>query len=153
MNDFDVLKMYDDGESVISISKHFGTYPNKIRRIIKRNGRQLRDKSEAQKFALNSGRAKHPTKGKERDDNTKIKISESLNNYWENISDEDRAKKVNRAKEAWNKMSEIERENLRRSAIAGLQKASKEGSVVEKFLYETHITSTAIHIRCARALH
>ena len=42
-----VIEQYDKNHSTYSIAKELGTYPKKIERILKKNGRQLRSKSEA----------------------------------------------------------------------------------------------------------
>ena len=58
-----VIKKYDEGSSTIVLAKELGTYPKKIERILKKNGTQLRSRSESQKLAIKNGRAKHPTEG------------------------------------------------------------------------------------------
>lgn len=50
--------------STYAIAKERGTYANEIRRALIFHGIPLRDKSEAQAEALESGRHKHPTKGR-----------------------------------------------------------------------------------------
>ena len=57
--------------SFSSIADEMGTYPNKIRRAAITMGIKPRDKSSAQREAINSGRHKHPTKGTKRKQNTK----------------------------------------------------------------------------------
>jgi intein-encoded DNA endonuclease-like protein len=63
--DKDIIKLYNSGNySTYELAEKFETYPNKIRRILRKNGIPLRSKSAAQKNALKKGRASHPTKGK-----------------------------------------------------------------------------------------
>ena len=52
-----VRMYYDEDRSTYEIAEELGTYPNNIRRFLKRNGYSLKDKSGAQKAALASGRA------------------------------------------------------------------------------------------------
>ena len=69
MNDFDkqVIELYNEkNKSTYEIAKQLETYPNKIRRTLIKHGYELKDKSAAQKAALNSGRSLHPTAGKKR---------------------------------------------------------------------------------------
>ena len=66
-----VIKKYGENFSTYSIAKELETYPKKIERILKKNGIKLRSKSEAQALAIKSGRAKHPTEGKERSEEQK----------------------------------------------------------------------------------
>ncbi len=78
MNEFEktVIKLYnDENQSTYEIAKQLDTYPNKIRRTLIKHGYELKDKSSAQKTALASGRSSHPTKGKTRSQQEKIKIS------------------------------------------------------------------------------
>ena len=57
--DQDVVKLYKSGNySTYELAEKFETYPNKIRRILRKNGVPLRSKSAAQKNALKKGRAK-----------------------------------------------------------------------------------------------
>lgn len=72
------VEYVDKQRSIHDIAKEHKTYPNKIRREILDSGYVLRDKSEAQKAALKSGRHKHPTKGKERPLETRLKIAASV---------------------------------------------------------------------------
>jgi hypothetical protein len=65
-------------KSVCQIAEEQGTYPNKIRRELKRLGYTLRDKGEAMAAAIRSGRLQHPTKGKNRSETTRQKIRQSL---------------------------------------------------------------------------
>ena len=66
MKDQKVIQLYEEGRSTYQIAEHFNTYPNKIRRILTKNGVELKTRSQAQKNALKRGRATHPTSGKKR---------------------------------------------------------------------------------------
>jgi len=59
--------------SFADIASEYGTYANKIRRDAVSLKIKIRDKSEAQKNALITGKHKHPTKGTTRSEDTKIK--------------------------------------------------------------------------------
>lgn len=139
MNDFEqkVISLYNDANhSTYEIAKQLNTYPNKIRRILLRHGYQLKDKSEAQKAALETGRSSHPTAGKKRTEVEKIAISQSLVNYWEKMSDQEREKRIQQAKENWQNMSEEAKEAMRSKGIAAIRSAATEGSKLEKFIAE-----------------
>ena len=72
-----VIVLYQEEEwSTYQIAEKLGTYPNKIRRILKKNGIHLRTRSNAQKNALSSGRSSHPTAGTTMSEETKMKISD-----------------------------------------------------------------------------
>ena len=65
MNESRIVRLYrEENKSTYEISKIFKTYPNKIRRVLKKHGVQLKDKSQAQKNALANGSAKIPTAGR-----------------------------------------------------------------------------------------
>ena len=69
-----IKKMYcSQKKSFAEIAKYTGTYPNRVRSDAVSLGIQIRTRSDAAKAALESGRAKHPTKGLKRSDETKLK--------------------------------------------------------------------------------
>ena len=94
-----IIKMYnEDNKSTYEIAESLGTYPNKIRRTLNKHGIPLKNKSQAQKNALETGRSPHPTEGKKRSLNEKVRISDGLMKYWEEMSKEDKKKRVEQAK-------------------------------------------------------
>ena len=131
----DVVKLYNSGNySTYELAERFETYPNKIRRILRRNGIVLRSKSAAQKNALKKGRSSHPTKGKSQSDETRRKISDSQGEIWDNMSEGERQKRSEKGREAWNKKSEKEKRQLIRKAQDAIRESSKKGSKMERFL-------------------
>jgi very-short-patch-repair endonuclease len=137
MNEKDIVKMYvEDKASPYVIAKKYNTYPNKIRRLLQKLGIPLNDKSIAQKNAIQSGRTKHPTKGKKRPEKVKEKISETVSISWKNISEKERQKRVDKARQQWYNMTEEERNNLRNLAAEAVRRAAKDGSKLENFIAE-----------------
>lgn len=134
-NSKNIVDMYTkQNKSTYEIAKELNTYPNKIRRILIKNGVELKDKSEAQKNAIKVGKAIHPTKGKVRSHEEKIKISYGIKKYWEDMDDKTYEAKVLKSKERWNSMSESDKTSMMEAAIKAIQAAGKEGSKLEKFL-------------------
>ncbi len=132
-----ILKMYnEEDKSTYEIAEELGTYPNRIRRSLLKLGVELKSKSIAQKNALKSGRHIHPTKGKKHSEETKIKISESIYQYWSELSEEDYEKRVEKSRDQWNNMTEAEKARFHKLAQEGIRKASKEGSKIERFIME-----------------
>lgn len=129
-----LVKGYEKGLSTYELAEQLGTYPNKVRRALKKLGIDLRSKSDAQKAALASGRAEHPTEGKERTEEVKTKISEQMHENWSNISDEERERRSKVAKKNWKKMTAAEKENLRKKAISAVREAAKHGSKLEVYI-------------------
>ena len=122
--------------STYEIAQDLKTYPNKVRRALKSLGIDLRDKSQAQSVAIASGRHEHPTKGKVRTEAEKVAISDGMHSYWKNMEDEERDRRSELSKKQWASMSDEDKANLRRMAAEAVRRASKEGSKIEKFLYE-----------------
>lgn len=131
-----IIHLYSDqNKSTYEIAEMMNTYPNKIRRILIKNGVELKDKSEAQKNAIQTGKAKHPTLGKKRTHEEKLHISSGIKKYWDNMDDKTYDDKVKKSKERWENMSENDKHKMLDSAIKAIQVAGKEGSKLEKFLY------------------
>ncbi len=132
-----ILKMYNEQDkSTYEIAEALDTYPNRIRRSLLKLGVALKDKSTAQKNALKTGRHIHPTKGKKHSQETKDKISESIYHYWDGLSEEDYEKRVEKARDQWNNMTEAEKKKFHDAAGEGIRRASKEGSKIERFIME-----------------
>ena len=85
-----VIEKYNENQSTYSIAKDLNTYAKKIERILKKNNIPIRSKSESQKIAIETGRSKHPTKGKTRTEEEKFKISEGVYSNWQARSEEER---------------------------------------------------------------
>ena len=132
-----IIELYEEeGMSTYEIAERANTYPNKIRRILKKHGISLKSRSDAQKNALHSGRAKHPTDGKIRTKEERIKISTSVHDYWSSMSKKERKKRSEDARDRWYSMPEEERRRISKMAIEAIQRAGKEGSKLEKYIME-----------------
>ena len=141
MNENKIIDMYENqNKSTYEIAEEFNTYPNKIRRILMKNGYELKNKSVAQKNALDKGTIKHPTKGKKRCDTTKLKISESQAKVWQDLSEEERLNRSLIGKESWNKKTPEEKAIFLQKAGDAIRHAAKTGSKMEKFLLEALIS-------------
>jgi len=139
MNDFDqkIISLYNDNNmSTYQIAKELNTYPNKIRRVLIKHGHSLKDKSSAQKAALKSGRSSHPTRGKKRTKEERLKISSSLVDYWDDMSEKERKRRVKIAKNNWNNMTAQQKENMRSKGVQAIRAAAKDGSKMEKLVME-----------------
>ena len=135
--EFLINQYINEEKSTYEIAQELNTYPNKVRRALKSLGIALRDKSSAQSVAIASGRHEHPTKGKKRTESEKIAISDGMYSYWKEMDDEERDRRSELSKRQWANMSGEERETLRQMAAEAVRRASKEGSKIEKFLYES----------------
>jgi very-short-patch-repair endonuclease len=124
----------DQKLSFAEIADTYGTYSNRIRRDAIKYSIPIRNKSEAQKEALTTGRHKHPTKGTKRNEETKNKIGKKVLESWENLSDQELDKRKQKAKDNWNKLSEDEKQNILSSANAAVRNSSKFGSKLETYI-------------------
>jgi very-short-patch-repair endonuclease len=121
-------------KSILQIAKENETYPNKILRDAKKYGLKTRNKSEAQKIALKTGIAKHPTKNQMRKEEEKRKIGNSVSRAWSKISKSEKERRKNLAKKNWNKRSQKQIRNMKEKSIQGILKAAKYGSKLEKYI-------------------
>ncbi len=121
-------------KSFIDIAKLYDTYPNKIRREARRLGITVRDKSTAQKNALESGKTSHPTQGKTRSESTKYKIGKGVMISWAESSEEALDTRKNKAKQAWESMSEDQKQLMQQKANQAVRETSKIGSKLEKYI-------------------
>lgn len=140
MNEGDKISFIKDQyenkkKSFKEIAESGETYANKIRRDAIKYGINIRDKSEAQKNALVSGKVEHPTKGKNRSEKTKTKIGRSVLTSWEKLSDKELQKRKNKARDNWNNLSKDEQENILRMANEAVRESSKTGSKLEKYIF------------------
>jgi very-short-patch-repair endonuclease len=123
-------------KSFKDIATLYNTYANKVRRDAIKLKIQIRDKSEAQKNALNTGKTQHPTKGISRSESTKQKIGNSVLKSWESMTDETLANRKLKAKINWENKSTEEKEFMLREANNAVREASKKGSKLENFLFQ-----------------
>ena len=119
INRAEVVRLYNEHYSTTQIAEKFGTYANKITRILKKEGVALRSAKEAHKVAVEKGRYKHPTAGKGHSEETKEKIGDKLMNAW-------------KYRERPALKTQIARH--RDKAVKANLKASKEGSSIELYL-------------------
>lgn len=117
------------------IASDYGTYANKLRRDAIKFKIPVRDRSEAQKNALASGRHKHPTKGTIRSAETKQKIGASVLTFWEDMSEAELEVRKKKFKEQWEKLSDEDKKAMQQAANEAVRLASKNGSKLEKFIF------------------
>ena len=130
-----ILELYQNqGMSTYEIAEKLHTYPNKIRRVLKRMGVPIRDPSTAQKNALQQGRASHPTQGKQISQETKDKISESQGEVWDSMTTQEKSYRSQIGKRAWDKKSDEEKSRLIEQAQNAIRETSRIGSKLEHFL-------------------
>lgn len=125
-----------NNKSFKEIADIYGTYANKIRRDAIKYGIKIKDKSEAQKNALKTGKAIHPTKGTTRSEEVKNKIGTSVMNSWDKLDDATIQQRKEKARQNWENLSDDIKQNILHEANMAVREASKSGSKLEKFLLE-----------------
>lgn len=128
--------------STKSIAEEHNTYPNTIRRLLKKHGFRIRDKSQAQKTYVK----KHgsPNLGRKLTDEEKERISLGLQNYWQGMEKKEREEvkqeMSERAVEQWNSKSSMEKtETIYKMHMASKDKVamgSKNENMVADMLIE-----------------
>lgn len=118
------------------IATQYNTYANKVLRDAKKFGIKIKNKSEAQKNALQSGKHKHPTKGRQRTDSEKQNIGMSVMKSWDNMDQKQLQQKKIMSKNLWDKKTEDEKANMLQKANTAVRKSSKTGSKLEHFVLQ-----------------
>jgi len=141
LSDYDkqlLLKKYyiKENKSFQDIAEMCKTYPNKIRRDAKKLGIKSRNKSEAQKNALQTGKHKHPTKGTERSEDTKNKIGKSIMQAWDSIDAKELKRRKQESKKRWDSLSDDVKKQRLTLANRAVRHSSKVGSKLEHYLLE-----------------
>lgn len=130
-----MVKLYTkDNKSTLEIAKELKLSISTVRRTLIKNGVELRDKQTAQSLAIKEGRAEHPTKGKERSEDTRQKIAKGQHEVWKSMPDEERERRSQMSQEQYSKLSLVERDEMQERRHAGVRRAAKEGSKMEKFV-------------------
>ena len=135
-NEFLENAYVQEGRSTYDIANQLGTYPNYVNRLLRKAGIKIRSRNAAQKKAIESGRANHPTEGKHLSVASRRAISRGRSAAWKEMSEEARQKVVETARANWEKLGEAKQAQIREAAQEGLIKASREGSKLEKAIYD-----------------
>jgi very-short-patch-repair endonuclease len=122
--------------SLEDIANENCTYPNKVRRALVKFGIALRNKSEAQSAALESGRHKHPTKGIPRSQSTKDQIGRKVAQAWRELPLEEKFERITTARKNWSALTQEDKDNLHQLALTAIREAGRVGSKTERFLYD-----------------
>lgn len=125
-----------DKLSFNDIAEKYHTYANKLRRDAKKFNIKIRDKSQAQKNALKTGKHKHPTKGQQRPTTVKAKIGKGVMKSWDELSDKELEARRDKSRANWDTMDEQTKADILRLANEAARLSSKTGSKLEKYLLD-----------------
>jgi len=119
------------------IAEVVDSYAKKVSRDAKKLGIESRTLAEAQSLALKTGRRTHPTEGKGHSEESKLRISEKMASTWDQLTETEKEHRSQIGKDHWNSFSEEKKAEMRQAAGDAVRQASKDGSKLEKFIYET----------------
>lgn len=130
--------------STKSIAEEHRTYPNTVRRCLKKLGFEIRDKSKAQKNYIEINGS--PMLGRERTNEEKDKISKGLQEFWTGLNVEEKDKirgnMAELAKRQWDALSDhSKKESIYRMHLASKSKmylGSKNENLVASMLSENY---------------
>lgn len=128
------VQYHDLSRSLQDIADELGTNRQRVRRALIRFDIKIRTKAEAQKMALESGRAEHPTEGRHRSKETKLKIAEGVSKDWADADEATLKERSEKAKRQWELMTPEQRQEMQRLANEAVRAAAKDGSKLEKAL-------------------
>lgn len=129
-----IQKYHVEKKSIRKIADELLTNFTKIEQAFKFHGIPRRSKSEAQKLALEEGVSIHPTAGKERPEDVKNKISETLHKKYQEESEENKEIIRTLRAENWKKIPWGRRKELDLLARKAVVVARKEGTKLQKFI-------------------
>ena len=128
-----IKKLYEkDQKSWDEVSRECGCSRTKIRRLARKFGIVGRSRTDAQHIALEV--YGHPRQGATTSVETKTKISESMGEHWDQLSDKEIAKKSKVSKDLWKNRDPAENERIQAAGAGAFHKASRDGSKLERYL-------------------
>lgn len=135
-----IINEYENNKkSFNDIAEECGTYANRIRRDAIKFEISIRNKSEAQKNVLLTGKANHPTKGQQRTQEVKDKIGHAVMKSWDELDANTLQQRKDKARQNWEKLSEDEKANILHEANLAVRESSKKGSKLERYLLNSLI--------------
>jgi very-short-patch-repair endonuclease len=127
---------YTENMSITDIASRLNTYTNKIRRLAAKLGFSLRDKSEAQKNAIKTGKTKPPMEGKTHSKQTKNKMKDNAQAYWASLTPEEMKEREETSRANWEKFDDEFKKDMFKKAGQAKLKTTKQGSKLEHEIKE-----------------
>ena len=128
-----IIELYQSEDELLSIrdvAEKVDVGISTVYKVLKDKG-VLRSKSDAQKKALELGKAKLPPLESITSEEAQIKKSKSMKESWKNKPKEERERLAKISKDNWHKRTEVEQRDFDRASAKGRLKAAKEGSRIE----------------------
>jgi very-short-patch-repair endonuclease len=124
------------GRSTIELAEELHTYPNKVLRAMKAHRVPRRSPDEAQKAAIRRGRRSPPMDGRRHSPQSRQQIAQGVASYWQGLSDDERERRSEHGRRAWEAAPPSLHDERQSRAIEGFRRAAREGSRLEHFLLD-----------------
>lgn len=122
--------------STYQIAEKLRSTPYQVRKALLHAGVELRSRGEATKVALDSGRMKHPTRGRKRTSREKDVISIEVQKSWSKKPADKRESHAKLARERYAGLGEGGQQRLQKMAGDGIREAARKGSRLERAVLE-----------------
>lgn len=119
-----------------SIAEELGWSTNRLIRYAAQFGFKSRDRSEAQKAALESGAVKHPTKGRKLTDEEKRNIAYAVSKHYQDMTPEEKQKISETRAKVWDNLTPEQIADIQKKAVNAARKTGKDGSKLEKIILD-----------------
>lgn len=127
-------KMYNkELMSYRKIAKKYGVSPGKVQRQCLKFGFEKRDRADAQKLSLEQN---HPTKGRKRTAEEKLKIGQGISKNWSNLTEEELTERKKTHRAAWDRLPESKKKEIHEEANKKIRETIKGGSKLERYIHE-----------------
>lgn len=126
--DFLLAEYVENQKSTVEIAKMTGTYPEQVRRALKKHGISVRTRSKASRNFYNNGGV-NARKGYKFTEEEKEQASISAKEFWLSEDSEDARKKISKAsRKYWKTVSKSEKKKIVERLHQACRDASQEGS-------------------------
>lgn len=125
----------------VDIANILRTYKERVRLALTKLGIPRRNTFEKQQLNVKKGKIKPPTKGRHRTEKEKYNIALGTMIGCTNMSDEAKAAKREFCRKRWNNFTQEYKLHIRKLASQGLNKTTRNGSKIEKFLRQNLLKS------------
>lgn len=128
-----IKKLYQtEQKSWDAIAKECKCSRTKIRTLARKFGIAGRSRTDAQHIVLKVHG--HPRQGATTSIATKTKISESMGEHWDQLSEKEQEKKRQVSKDLWKNRDPEENKRIQTAGAMSFHKASRDGSKLERYL-------------------
>lgn len=130
--ELEICEKYRNNFSTVQLSKEYGVSCPTISKILKKNGEEIRSRSDRQKVALQTGRS--PPLNRKWDKKRREKHSERMKKVYDSLPQEKIEEHREKSRIAYEQRSEEEKKRLTKLGSESSIRATKIGSKAERYL-------------------